>query len=231
MKALGDQAVWLEHGEIRAIGRPDSVCEKYMAAMASKDNNYRAHLQDADGARRTVDAAHPPADIIEGIPNVDHRFGDGRAKLLGIAVCDSEGRRLQSLESDKAFLIRLSFRAHERLERPIAGVTFRDHRGLDFAGSNTDNEGYPLPPVNAGEICTVDFHLELPSLYTDSLAISPAIADGSAEHHAVCDWIDNAVVMPMTKPEGLLYGHLRFPCRIEVNAHLGAKESEQVTAS
>jgi hypothetical protein len=68
----------------------------------------------------------------------------------------------------------------------------------------------------------VDFHLRLPSLYSDSLSLSPAVANGSIDRHAVCDWIDNAVVMEMTKPEGPIYGHLRFPCRIEINAHLEA---------
>ena len=47
----------------------------------------------------------------------------------------------------------------------------------------------------AGEVCTVDFHIDLPALFASSFSFSPAIADGTLEHYSVCDWIDNAVVL------------------------------------
>ena len=56
-----------------------------------------------------------------------------------------------------------------------------------------------LPPMTAGEICTVDFYIELPALYASTFSFSPAIADGTLEHYAICDWIDNAVVLPWTR--------------------------------
>ena len=38
-----------------------------------------------------------PVEIVDEIPNIDHRFGDGHAEILGIAVCDDSGRRLSVL--------------------------------------------------------------------------------------------------------------------------------------
>ena len=32
-----------------------------------------------------------PEEIVEGIPNIDHRFGDGRAEIIGIAVLGADG--------------------------------------------------------------------------------------------------------------------------------------------
>ena len=43
IKALGDRALWLEHGRIMAIGKTDLVVSKYLAAMAAKDGDYRSH--------------------------------------------------------------------------------------------------------------------------------------------------------------------------------------------
>jgi homopolymeric O-antigen transport system ATP-binding protein len=37
----------------------------------------------------------------------------------------------------------------------------------------------------------------------------------------MCDWIDNAVALQMGHAEGQIYGFLRLPCRVEVNARLG----------
>src|SRR5579862_18160 len=37
IKALGDRALWLEKGSVKAIGKTDLVVSKYLAAMAEKD--------------------------------------------------------------------------------------------------------------------------------------------------------------------------------------------------
>ena len=62
---------------------------------------------------------------------------------------------------------------------PIVGFMMRNHLGLDFAGTNTAREGFELPPMAAGDVYTVDFHLQLPELYPSSFSFSPAIADGT----------------------------------------------------
>src|SRR5450755_3006410 len=43
IRALGDRAIWLEHGNVRAIGKADLVVTKYLAAMVEKDAQYLAH--------------------------------------------------------------------------------------------------------------------------------------------------------------------------------------------
>jgi hypothetical protein len=97
---------------------------------------------------------------------------------------------------------------------------FRNHLGVDFAGTNTARERHPLPPMTSGDLCTVDFHLDLPALYPSSFSFSPAIADGTLEHYAICDWIDNAIALHMDPSEGPIYGQFHFPCRVEVNARM-----------
>ena len=99
---------------------------------------------------------------------------------------------------------------------------FRNHLGVDFAGTNTGREGYDLPPMAAGETCTVDFYIELPPLYASTFSFSPAVADGTLEQYSMCDWIDNALVLQMGPSDGPVYGQFHFPCRIEVNSRIGA---------
>lgn len=219
IKAIGDRALWLDHGSIRAIGKPDLVVSQYLAEMGRKDAQYLAH------AAETAPADHPdaPAEIIEEIPNIDHRFGDGRAQLLGIAICGESGRNLTSLSPNSTIIVRISARAKANIDRPNIGFMFRNHLGVDFAGTNTAREGYTLPPMAAGEICTVDFYLDLPCLYASIFSFSPAIADGTLDHYVICDWIDNALVLPMDSLGAPIYGQLHFPCRVRVNSKIGEK--------
>jgi len=72
----------------------------------------------------------------------------------------------------------------------------------------------------AGDVVTVDFHVDLPELYPASFSFSPAIADGTLLQYTMCDWIDNAIALQMGRGEGQIYGYLHLPCRIEINARL-----------
>ncbi len=220
VKALGDRAMWLERGRIMALGRTDLVVSKYLAAMAMKDDQYVAR-------ERTVhhDEPHsPPPEVVREIPNIDHRFGDRRAEILGIAIYDDRSTTAGSLRPNSTITVRISIQAKANLDRPIVGFMFRNNLGVDFAGTNTAREGSHLPPMAAGEICTVDFHIELPDLYASMFSFSPAIADGTLEGYGMCDWIDNAVVLPMEAGQQPIYGQFHFPCRVEVNSKIGVGE-------
>jgi len=218
IKALGDRALWLDHGCVKAIGPPDLVVSQYLADMTAKDSAYSVDHPSETGS--SVQA--PPPEIADTIPNIDHRFGDGRAELMGIAIYSATGQPLASLQPSTTLVVRISFKAKANIDRPIVGFMFRNHLGVDFAGTNTTREGQALPPIMLGATCTVDFYLDLPALYASLFSFSPAVADGTLEHYTICDWIDNAIVMPMERSEQPIYGQLHFPCRVHVNSKLGA---------
>ena len=112
-------------------------------------------------------------------------------------------------------------KAKANLDSPIIGFMFRNHLGVDFAGTNTSRERSELAPMMIGDVCTVDFYLDLPQLYASSFSFSPAVANGTLEHYSTCDWIDSAVVLQMEKAENPIYGQMHLPCRVAVNERLG----------
>ena len=99
----------------------------------------------------------------------------------------------------------------------------RNQLGIDFSGANTVREGYQIDPMQPDDIITVDFYLDLPELYPASFSFSPAIADGALEDYTMCDWIDNAITLQMSRSEGEIYGYMHLPCRIEVNARIARR--------
>lgn len=219
VKAIGDTVLWLDHGRVIEIGEPDRVVAKYLAAMSQKDSAYR--LLRAAGSEETGRAGPVRApEIVECIPNIDHRYGDGRAEILGIAVLDEDGRPLHLLDPASRIVLRVSVRAKEHLAMPMVGFMLRNQLGMDFSGSNTAREGYELAAMNPGDIITVDFHLDLPELYPASFSFSPAVADGTLQSYEMCDWIDNAIALQMSRTSDEIYGYLHLPCRVEVNARI-----------
>ncbi|HEX3876396.1 MAG TPA: ABC transporter ATP-binding protein [Bryobacteraceae bacterium] len=217
VKALGDRVMWLDHGRVVEVGQPDGVISRYLAAMSAKDSSYRRHEVETHigGASRAPLRA---PEVVETIPNIDGRHGDGRAKIIGIAVLDENGFPLHMLEPSSRILVRISVRAEASLRMPNVGFMLRNQLGIDFAGVNSAREGYEIEPLQAGDVITVDFYLDLPELYPASFSFSPAVADGPLDAYSMCDWIDNAVTLQMSRSEGEIYGYMHLPCRIEVNA-------------
>ena len=211
VKAIGDRALWLENGRAVAIGDTDTVLAGYLASMAAKED--RAELQMGASFPNERSAAQS-AVTVYSIPNVDHRHGDGRAEITGIAILNEYGEPLHLMMPQIRIVIRISMRAKEHLSQPVAAFLLRNHLGLDFTGSDTDREGHKLPPLLPGEICTVDFHLDIPEFYPGAFSFSPSVSDGES----LCDWIDNAITVQMGRGDGPVYGYIQLPCKVGLNA-------------
>lgn len=226
VKAIGDRTLWLDKGHIRDVGPTDVVVARYLAAMSEKDSSYLEHKTSATRPELSDDG---PPEVITRIPNIDHRHGDGRAQIIGIGIFDEFGNPQHMLAPDSKIVVRISVRAREPLTSPNVGFMLRNHMGIDFAGTNTLREGIELPPMAAGDTYTVDFHLDLPTVYPANFSFSPAIADGNLIHYKMCDWIDNAITLQMGHADGPVYGYLHLPCKVEVNARLNPSPEPATT--
>ena len=218
VKAIGDRVMWLDAGRGVDIGSPDAVVTKYLSHMIEKDAAY-LKLKTAEGRP----SGSPPViapEIVETIPNIDHRFGNRAAEVVGIVVLDAAGAPASLIEPSSQITVRISVRACAPLDSPIIGFMMRNHLGIDFSGTNTAREGFDLPPMSPGDVYTVDFHLAVPELYPAHFSLSPAIANGTLRGYEMCDWIDNAITVQMGHSEGEIYGYVRFPCRVELNSRL-----------
>ncbi len=221
VKSIATRALWLDDGRVADLGDPDRVVSRYLAAMINKDVDYVKHHRAGPAARPAV--AGDEAEIVDKIPNVDYRYGTGRARIVGIAVLNPRGEELVLLPPGEQVVVRISARAEDDVPEPMIGFMLRNHLGVDFSGTNTALEDTPLPALRAGELLTVDFNLTLPALYPGHFSFSPAIANGTLEAYEMCDWIDNALTLQMEKRTEM-YGYFRMPCTVTVRgARLVAK--------
>ncbi len=219
VKAIGDRTLWLDNGRIRELGPTEPVVAKYLAAMTDKDNAY-LELEHREPLSEQPAVSSQAPEVVRSVPNVDHRYGDGRAQVIGISVYDAQGQPVHLLTPGTRVIVRISVHAREPIAQPNVGFILRNHLGVDFAGTNSLREGLALPPMQAGAIYTVDFHLDMPVLYPAHFSFSPAVADGTLITYKMCDWIDNALTMQMGHTTGPVYGYVHLPCRVEFNRRL-----------
>ncbi len=230
VKALGDRALWLDHGVVRELGAVDEVVNHYLAAMTEKDNHYQ-HEHPAIGTRGELVEGDADLEPVWTIPHIDNRYGDARARILGVTVLNEGGRPAGFLESLSDIAVRITTRAEKTIERPLIGVTMRNHLGVDFCSTNTGREGLTLAPMQAGDMVTVEFRFSLPDLYPGDFSFTVAIADGTMDGYCMCDWIDNAITLQMIGGKLPIYGYLHLPCELRVSRQLGQAQMAAVSGT
>ncbi len=219
-----DRAILLDGGRLIEDGRPDLVVQKYTALVFERERRYKQTY--GIGFHEDTPQPVPPETAIaavRGIPNIDHRFGSGRAEIIGIELLDEDGRPTRELQARRRATVRISARFKAAVEKPIIGFTLRDRLGVQITATNSSYEGKPVPGMRSGEILTADFSIRLPDLAAGSYSISPAVAEGSVLDHDICDWIDNALAFYLYNPR-LVYGAIKLEVEVRYALERGAAE-------
>ena len=220
LRSLADRVIWMEHGRVRAAGKPDQIVSEYVSLMAARGRQ-DAIAEEASGTPPVVSrdlevseaalAKIPP--FLTAIPNIDHRHGNGRARVQGIGVFDEAGRPVTGVSQGSRLCIRISVLFHQDVERPNVGFMLRNRLGEDVTGSNVMFEGEVLPPARDGDRMSIDFVMDLPLLQGGYYHFSPAVAEGALNQYDVCDWIDNACAIEVIQ-NTTTHGHMRIPLRV-----------------
>ena len=223
VRNLCDSAIWLEQGSIKDRGAPDKVTARYLAALTQRRDPYageQAPEVPQPPPAATGDAAGDLS--VNTLPNMDERWGNGDGRVLGIRLLDQAGREPQDLYHGDLVTVRVSVRFDRRVESPIIGILMRNRLGEEISGSNTSVENLRLPPAQAGQIYTVDFHLRLPVLQPGHYYLTPAVANGTHRDSVMCDFVENALSLTLKQRE-TVYGYLKMGCRIELRQVSSAK--------
>ncbi len=236
VRSLMDRAIWMEHGVVRLEGPTDEVVARYLAAMVTRG---RKEVMEEKAIGKPLDTSDEldMSEALERIPkfvttvfNVDHRYGNGKAQILGIGVFGREGDAVAGVEQGDRLCIRISVEFAGEVERPNVGFMLRNRLGQDVAGTNLLYEGVHRLPLlataHAGERLSIDFIMDLPYLNAGFYHFAPAVADGSLDQYEMCDWIDNACAIEVIQ-RTITYGQMRIPIRVRTTSIV----SEPTTAS
>jgi lipopolysaccharide transport system ATP-binding protein len=219
-----DRALLLDGGHLIEDGKPALVVQKYRAMMFERERRYGGF--DGTGiAGGTEQVNSATMRVARTIPNIDHRFGNGEATVLGIELLDAAGDAVSEIEGGQTATIRISAQLKQDIEQPIVGYTIRDRLGVQMSSCNTSYAGQLLPPARKGQIITSDFHVRFPNIAPGSYSISPAIAKGTILRHDMCDWIDNALVFVITSKD-LIYGLMRMD--VDVHSYLSSDAGDEL---
>jgi lipopolysaccharide transport system ATP-binding protein len=215
VKALGHRTLWLDRGRAVELGASAGVAQNYLAALLKKDAERMRNEQRGEEPR-AAQVYREPREIVTSLPAGLRRHGDGRAEILGIRIADERGRPVEALRTPERIVVQVSVRAKDRLDLPIVGFLMRTEQGVDFAGTNTTREDVQVPPMEAGQVVTVNFRVSLPELAPARFTFTPGIADGTLLEFRLADLAECAASIEVLPGDEPVFGYVQIPCTTSV---------------
>jgi hypothetical protein len=132
-------------------------------------------------------------------------------------MLDPAGRPLAAAEFDQDVVLRVHLEFYDDAPSWILGYLIRDRGGIDILGTNTYEEGVPVPPRRAGDTAIVDFRQRLP-LMAGYYSVTVGLAY-NREAPTYFDWVDNALVIEVLRPVTGKAAHAKVWLPVEVRIH------------
>ncbi len=129
-----DEALWLDHGVVRAQGDPRRVIDAYLLDVAAAENTSLAR----NPAVSVASSTEQPDDMMKA---VEGRWGSREAEIVSVEFVRRDGVAAHVFESGEPLAIRMRVRAHQPLTDFVFGVALFSAEGVCCYGTNTDIEG------------------------------------------------------------------------------------------
>ena len=134
VRTLCDRALWLDHGQLEAIGDPMRVVDAYLQEVAG------VTPAPPPAAVEPAEEAEPALE--EKRADEEERWGSGEVLLRRVALTDHQGRELVALGAGTAVTVDLDVEVRQPQEDFVFGIGIYHADGTCVYGTNTDLEGY-----------------------------------------------------------------------------------------
>ena len=138
-----DEAVWLDHGAIRAAGAPHKVIDLYRQSMSE---------QESDALARAYDRT-PPAPGTASEPR--DRWGTREIEIERVRLDDTYGNERYVYAPGEPVTLRFAYRVHRPVERPVFGFAIVRNDGLWIYGTDTALAKIGVPELGTSGDVTV----------------------------------------------------------------------------
>jgi len=165
IRDICDQAAWLAHGRIRALGPAREVADSYIA-----DVNYRELHAQADPS-------------LEPAPVAYQRLGSGEIRVGSVEYLDGNGNPSPVLLAGDPCTMRMHYSVGRRIPKAIFGIGFLHESGAWVSGPNSARVGPWAVDRGSGYVdYVIDELLLQPGMYQVSTSV---IERGHVLDHAI----------------------------------------------
>jgi lipopolysaccharide transport system ATP-binding protein len=125
VRRLCNRAVRLDKGRIHSQGYTSEVVDGYLRDVSSEQDT-GISFDDS------------------GAPRPGQRWGSGLVEITGVRFLDEQGQEQTVFHTGEPLVARITYRAHQRVERPSFGVALHRSDGTHVTGPDTATTGFHI---------------------------------------------------------------------------------------
>jgi len=144
VRTLCDRALWLDDGEIAAIGDPVRVVDRYLQAVSGSEILEKTEPESPIVEERDEE---PDSDIDNDLLE-EERWGTGEVLLDRVLLVDAQGEQLIAVGSGTSITILMDVQVRKPQTDFVFGIGFYHADGTCVYGTNTDLEGLLSEELN-----------------------------------------------------------------------------------
>jgi ABC-type polysaccharide/polyol phosphate transport system ATPase subunit len=147
VRTLCDRALWLDHGQVEAIGDPMRVVDAYLQEVSG---GTAAPSTPSSTESSAAEAAAAPPDALRPAAKSDtdeERWGSGEIVIRRVSLTDHEGRELVALGPGTPVVVDIDVEARVAQDDFVFGLGIYHADGTCVYGTNTDVEGFAAQKI------------------------------------------------------------------------------------
>jgi lipopolysaccharide transport system ATP-binding protein len=170
VKVLCNKVLLLSNGDILEEGSPEKVINTYNFFLAKKSKGEEIRLQKSDEITS---------------------YGNFRAEISGIEFLNEQGIDSRVFISGEKVSVKVHLKAHDDIDRVVAGILIRDRFGQDIFGTNTHHL-QKITSMKAGESLVFNYNFNL-NIGLGKYTLTSAVHKDDTHVNESYHWCDNII--------------------------------------
>lgn len=192
---LCERAIWLDHGQLKAIGDAKTVSELYLKGLYATQQQVQPDPGQSTATTLHMAAALEPETTGSASPQ-DTSFGTQRAQIKRVQLIGENGSPIVVFQGGEKVKLLIEAIARQEIFQPLLGFHLKDRLGQILFGDNTfiacqDSRIH----VASGQLFRAEFSLTMPYLGVGDYVISAAVGEGTQQEHVIHHWQQDALAI------------------------------------
>ncbi len=192
-----DRVILLNQGNKLGEGEPKEMIDAYKRVLVGQYEVPESEENNLLNDEQLQKAAQEKAGIKQGQNPQTLEYGNKKAEITEIYMCDEKGLRTTAVMKGGSFSIHMKVKFLEDLPAPIFAFTIKNIKGVEITGTNSMVEKAFLEPVKAGEEKDISFtqKMELQGgEYLVSFGLTGYEGDEFTVYHRLYDALNITVI-------------------------------------
>ena len=209
VRQMCSRAIWLEKGQVKAIGEAPNICDMYMDEKRKSSEYVSGHIKD----EVVSDTGIVPCNEKKVYPKVTYqedRFKNDSVAIRSVFFEDSKHEPVNVLHVDCEYETHIVVECLADINSMIIGFVLENNKGLPLFDINNFISQQEVIKGKKGQIIEIVYRYKLPRIMNGLYLVGAAVADGTQSRHEMLTWLHGVMQLDVIN-EGYNSSYIEIP--------------------